>query len=164
MTFKGNSLKISEEGDYMFACTFIGHKDFSQKHFEKLYIEVENLILFKDVRVFYVGTNGAFDNAVYRVLCNLRENYNIEIKVMVAYLNQKSTIKYLDNETIFPSVLEKTPLKYAISKRNMYMIDESQYMICYLNHTFSNSYTFVKYALSHKLQVINIGNFDINRI
>lgn len=148
----------------MFACTFIGHKDFPQKYYEKLYIEAENLVLFKDVHIFYVGTNGAFDNAVYRVLCDLKEKYKIEIKVILAYLNQKNAIKYLDDETIFPSVLETTPFRYVISKRNMYMIKKSQYMICYLNHTFSNSYTFVKYAATHKLKIINIGEFDINKI
>ena len=42
------------------------------------------------------------------------------------------------------------------------MIKQSQYMICYLNHTFSNSYTFVKYAVSHKLEIVNIGSLDIN--
>ena len=163
MTFKGNSLKICK-GDYMFACTFIGHKDFPTNLYEKLYIEIENLILVKDVSVFYIGTNGAFDNSVYRVLCDLREKYQIEVRVMLAYLNQKSSTKYLASETIFPSVLEKTPFRYAISKRNMCMIEQSQYMICYLNHTFSNSYTFVKYAVSRKLQIINIGDYDINKI
>lgn len=148
----------------MFACTFIGHRDFPQNFLGKLYTKVETLILLKNVRIFYVGTNGSFDNSVYRVLCDLKAKYQIEIRVMLAYLNQRNTTKYLTSETIFPSILEKTPLRYAISKRNMFMIDNSQYMICYLNHTFSDSYTFVKYAVTHKLEVINLGKFNISEI
>ena len=146
----------------MLSCTFIGHKDFPQKLYEKLYFEIENLILRKGVYIFYVGTNGAFDKAVYRALCNLKNKYPIQINVVLAYLNQKDMGTYLNEETVFPIVLERTPFKYAINKRNIYMIKQSQYMICYLNHTFSNSYTFVKYAVSHKLEIVNIGSLDIN--
>ena len=87
----------------MFACTFIGHKDFSQKHYEKLYIEVENLILFKDVQVFYVGTNGAFDNAAYRVLCNLREKFPLTIVTIISNAigeyQAKKALELVSNET-----------------------------------------------------------------
>ncbi len=148
----------------MLACTFIGHRDFPQSVYEKLYIEIEKLILFKNVNVFYVGTNGMFDDSVYRVLCDLKKKHTIEIRVTLAYLNQKNTDKYLTNETVFPSVLEKTPNRYAISKRNMFMIKKSQYMICYLRHTFSNTYTFVKKAKRNNLTIINIGDYGITEI
>lgn len=146
----------------MFACTFIGHRDFSSNYYDKLCFTIEKLILDNNVKVFYVGTKGAFDKAVYRALSDLKNKYSIKIIVVKAYLNEKTTDSYSPEETLFPCILEKTPLRYAINKRNIYMIKQSQYMICYLNHTFSNSYTFVKYAVSHKLEIVNIGSLDIN--
>ena len=148
----------------MFACTFIGHKDFPENLYQNLYNEIENLIVFDCVNVFYVGTNGAFDRAVYRVLSELKKKYEIKINVALAHLNQKSTNFYKSEETFFPNVLERTPFKYAINKRNIFMIKQSQYMICYLNNTFSNSSTFVKSAKSRKLKIVNIGSFDISKL
>lgn len=131
---------------------------------DKLYRTIEGLIINEKICKFYVGTSGAFDHCVYVVLKQLREKYNIEIIVVLAYLNEKENMKYSPTETVFPSVLEKTPPKFAIIKRNIYMIERSQYMVCYLNYTFSNSYTFVKKAVAKKLNVINIGDFNIKTI
>ena len=69
----------------MVACTFIGHKDFTSMYYGKLCEAIENLILSERVNVFYVGTNGAFDRAVYRALCDLTKKYKIKIYVIAAY-------------------------------------------------------------------------------
>ncbi len=44
------------------------------------------------------------------------------------------------------------------------MIDNSQFMICYINNTFSNTYTFVNYAMKKKKKVINIGEYNLDKI
>ena len=148
----------------MAACTFIGHKDFTFKYYSKLCEAIENLILSERVNEFYVGTNGAFDRSAYRALCDLEKKYKIRINVITAYLNQKDLSVYKQNEIIFPEILEKTPYRYAINKRNFYMIEKSQYMICYMNHTFSNTYNFVNRAAKRKLKIINIGEYDISNL
>lgn len=96
------------------------------------------------------------------MLCQLENAYDIDVKVVLAYLNQKARDSYYDTDkTVFPEVLDKTPLRFAISKRNLYMIEQSQYMVCYVNNTFSNSYKFVQRAKCLNLQIINIGNLLI---
>lgn len=65
------------------------------------------------------------------------------------------------SKTEFPYEVEKVPLRFAISKRNEYMIKQSQYLICYINSTFSNSYKFAKMAKKLNLEVINLGDLEI---
>lgn len=98
---------------------------------------------------------------VYEALCELEKCYNIEIIVVLAYLNMNKEVYFDMNKTLFPEVLEKTPMKYAISVRNKYMIKNSQYMICGIDNTFSNSYNFVEYALKRDLKIINVGTYKI---
>jgi len=141
------------------ACTFIGHKDCCENIYDDLYITIEKLIIQDDVLTFYVGTHGSFDRLVYRVLTELEKKYKIKVIVVLAYINtRKENIYYDIRKTVFPDALEKTPLRFAINKRNEFMINNSQYMICYVNNSFSHSYKYVKFALRKKLKIINLGN------
>lgn len=148
----------------MNACTFIGHQDCDRSIVPTLYAEIEKLILCENVSTFYVGNNGHFDYYVYQALCELEKSYDMEIIVVLAYLNYKHDAYYSCSKTMFPSVLEKTPLRFAISKRNLYMISNSKFLICYLNQTFTNTYSYVKKALRQKLTIINIGSYDLDKI
>ncbi len=149
----------------MYSCTFIGHRWCPDDTKKRLYDLIENLIINENVSIFYVGTHGRFDRFAYDALCKLEKIYDIKTIVVLAYLNTSEKDLYYDlNKTLFPSVLEKTPMRFAINKRNMYMIEKSQYMICYLENSLSNAYTFVKKAVDKKLYVKNLGEYDIHKI
>jgi uncharacterized phage-like protein YoqJ len=144
------------------SCAFFGHHDCPQNISKNLYDSIEKLILCENITVFYVGTHGNFDRLAYNTLCKLENIYPIQINVVLAYLNSKQNNHYDFNKTIFPSVLENTPLKYAIVKRNQYMVDNSNYVICYVNNSFSNAYTFVKRAKRKGADIINIGSYKFD--
>lgn len=147
----------------MYSCTFIGHSSCDPQIKTKLYSTIEKLIKEHNVTTFFVGTHGDFDYYAYMALCELEKIYDIEILVVLSRLDKAPF--YCDtSKTIFPDMVAKSPFKYAIIKRNQYMISRSQFMICYINNTFTNTYTFVKLALNKKLQLINIGKFDLNDI
>ena len=75
---------------------------------------------------------------------------------MLAYINEKT--EWVDlKKTIFPALLDNTPPKYAISKRNLYMIEQSKYMICYVDNTQTNAYVFAEKAVSKGLTLFNLG-------
>ena len=149
----------------MNACTFIGHRSCPKNIKEKLFLEIENLIINKNVDTFFVGTHGSFDKYVYETLSELEKKYKIEIKVVLSYLNIKKDSTYYDTEkTIFPDCLAKTPPRFAISKSNNYMLKNSNYLISYLNSPFSNTITFVEEAIKQKLLIINLGSFSIDNI
>lgn len=146
----------------MYSCAFIGHKNCSCDIKEKLFAEIEHLIIAKGVTDFYVGTQGNFDRYVYEVLTEIEKKREINIRVVLAYLTAKNNYTYYDSEkTIFPDCLTNTPPRFAISKRNNYMIRQSKFLICYLNNRFSNTFCFVEQALKQNIKVINIGNLSI---
>ncbi len=143
------------------SCCFIGHKDCTGAIRTNLLKTIESLIKEKNVTKFYVGTQGSFDRLVYDVLCDLESIYKIEINVVLAYLNDNCEEKYYDiTKSVYPDELTKIPLRFAIRKRNSYMIDKSDYVICYMNDTFSNTFTNVKEAVKKKKQIINLGEYN----
>ena len=149
----------------MLSCTFIGHRDCSSGLKNKLYLEIEKLIILEKVKKFYVGVNGGFDKLVYGVLCELEKIYNIDIVVVLAYLGAKNDVfNYDPQKSIFPDVLENVPLRFAINRRNRYMIEQSDFVVCYMNHTFSNTYTFLRFAAKTNKKIVNIGDYDVNMI
>lgn len=149
----------------MSTCAFIGHSDCPEGVKEKLLLEIENLIVNEKVDKFYVGTHGAFDRLVYEVLCELEKKYKIIIKIALAYLNRENELTYYDtNKTIFPDCVAKVPPRFAITRRNNYMLQKADYLICFLNHQFSNTYEFVLKAVKKNIKIINLGNLAVNHI
>ena len=109
-----------------------------------------------------MGTQGGFDKLVYRVLCELEKKHPIHIVVVLAYLNQTGEEPYYDLEkTIFPDLLTKTPLRFAISKRNSYMIENSEYLISYVNTPYSRVFANIEQAIKKKKRIINLGSFSL---
>ena len=115
-------------------CSFFGHRNapFSLKN--ELARCIENLIKENDAKVFYVGTQGAFDNLVWESLSELKRNYpDILCYKVLAYLPTKE--KFDSEDTIYPEGLETVPRRFAIIKRNEWMIEHSDTVITYVRHS-----------------------------
>ena len=65
---------------------------------------------------------------------------------------------------MFPDELTKVPLRYAIRRRNSYMIERSDYVVTYLNTPYSNTIANVEEAIRKKKVVINLGDYSIEKI
>lgn len=149
----------------MQSCTFLGHSRCPDEIREKLLYTIESLILKNNVTVFYVGSQGAFDKLVYEVLCDLEKKYRIKIFVVLAYLNRTPKTPHYDiDKTIFPDELTKTPLRFAITRRNSFMINKSDYIVSFINTPFSKVYNNILETIKKKKHIINLGDFDIERI
>ena len=149
----------------MRACGFIGHRDCPKEIENNLFNVLKRLIIEEKVYTFYVGTHGAFDKLVYKVLHELKKEYELQIVVVLAYIYNKTLNDYYDfKEAVFPDELTTTPPRFAIKKRNTYILNRSDYMVTYLNTRFSNTYDLIEEAVKKKKQIINLGEFDIKRI
>lgn len=71
----------------MYSCTFIGHSDCGPEIKIRLYRSIERLIKEYNVTTFYVGTHGKFDYYAYITLCELEKIYEINILVVISYIN-----------------------------------------------------------------------------
>lgn len=141
----------------MKTCTFIGHKNTLKEIEPILESTLRDLILNKNVAKFYVGTHGSFDYMAQRVLEKFKNQYVwIEYNIVLAYLPQiKEQYKDYSN-TVYPDGLEKIPKRYAIIERNKWMIRKCDYLVCYVEHTFSNAYSFKEFAEKKGKMVVNL--------
>lgn len=141
-------------------CTFFGHREISadieNDLKQVLYLLVENY----GVDEFIVGNQGAFDSLVYRNLKFLKERYNhIKFYVVLAYMpiNNKHFKDINYEDSIYPDILEKTPRKFAINKRNLWMIDKSDVVVVYVKRTTGGAAKFKEIAERKGKRVINIA-------
>lgn len=116
-------------------CTFFGHKDAPEAIREDLHKTLQNLIENKNVDLFYVGNQGRFDAMVVRELAKLQSDHpHIKYFVVLAYLptKKRTTPQFEIKNTIYPEGLENTPAKFAIDKRNRWMIEKCDYVVTYV--------------------------------
>ena len=141
-------------------CTFFGHRHTSAEIAPKLKTTIIDLIENKSVALFLVGNQGNFDLLVKKTLSELKKVYSyINYYIVLAYMPTKKDAEYpeLFRNTIFPDGLESVPPKYAISRRNMWMIDKSDYVITYVEHNIGGAAQFKEYAEKKGKKVINIA-------
>lgn len=142
----------------MSACTFFGHSDCYGLDEDVLRLAIEELIR-KGVDTFYVGNHGQFDGLVFRTLREFEKVYpNISVSVVLAYLPTQKNAPYQGYD-IFPEGMESGPRRFAIERRNNWMIRQAKggYCLCYITHTWGSACKFAKRAKSQGVRVINLG-------
>ncbi len=142
--------------------TFFGHNDTPQYAQFLLQEALTYLTIIVDKPVFYVGNHGGFDFMVKNTLKDLKKVYpDIKYYVVLAYMpGKKNELDYENySNTIYPDELENTPPKYAIDKRNRWMIDKADTVITYVNRDFGGAARFKKIAERKDKIVINLYDF-----
>ena len=138
----------------MSACTFFGHGDCPETKYSNILQAIQNLITEKNIITFYVGTQGNFDSLVYRALCNLRADFpQIRIYRVLAYLPKDNS---LISDSILLEGIELIHPRYAISWRNRWMIEHSDYVIAYITHNYGGAARSVDEAKRKGKTVINL--------
>ncbi len=142
--------------------TFIGHGSISipPDIKSRLYNEIENLIHSNENVIFFCGGYGDFDNLCAKICSQLKTKHkNIEVVFVSPYLNfTKTTVvqSYYDT-TVYPPI-ENAPLKFAISKRNEWMIENSDLIISYVTRSYGGAYSSLQFAKKRKKSIIDIAN------
>ncbi len=138
-------------------CCFFGHREVTHNIREKLTSIIEKLITEDNVTEFYVGHQGQFDSMVYSILKKLKTKYpQIRYTVVLAYMPDEYIKELYGEDTIFPDGLETVPKKFAISKRNDWMIQHSDFAVCYVYKVTGGAAKFREKAEKRKLQIIDV--------
>lgn len=142
----------------MSACTFFGHRDCPETIKPKLREVLVDLITNHGVEMFYVGHQGQFDAYVHSELKKLKKEYpQINFAVVLAYMPGKKT-EYDDySDTMLPEGIESVHPRYAISWRNNWMIQQSEYIVAYITHTWGGAFQYTQKAIRKKKHVIILG-------
>ena len=142
--------------------TFCGHSNclFSDEEKEKL-----KQLLIKEIRKnptckFYLGGYGDFDSLCLRTLRELKTYFpNIELLFITPYLDKNYSklelAKYYYDDIIFPPI-ENVPRKFAILKRNEWMVDSTDLVIAYVKYSWGGAAKTLEYANRKKKQIINL--------
>ena len=144
--------------------SFVGHANIPSNPKIKniLKNQLENNIKSDEPIICYLGGYGNFDDLCTRLCKELKETYNnIEIVYVSPYITSKQlknqetqNLNYFDY-SIYPPI-ENTPPKFAISKRNEWMIDKSDLVMAYVQHNFGGAYKSLLIAKRKKKKIINI--------
>ena len=138
------------------AC-FFGHRDVTHDIRAKLQFIIEQLITEEQINSFYVGHQGQFDSMVYSVLKELKVKYpHIRYIVVLAYMPDEHINELYGEDTIYPEGLETVPRRFAISKRNDWMIQHSDYAVCYVHKITGGAAKFREKAEKKGLKVIDV--------
>ncbi len=140
--------------------TFFGHRDITGDIGKALEMTIINVIKKYSVDMFYVGNQGGFDRLVQNTLEKLSTSYNIDYRIVLAYMPIQDD--KLSHRTIVFDGFEQSPPKYAIPKRNHWMIDKSDIVITYVTHNIGGAAKFKNIAYKKGKIVINIPDRRVN--
>ena len=146
------------------SCFFIGHREADESLIQGLEIEIERLIAEEQVRYFYVGGYGGFDQIAATAVKRAKERYsNVTLNLVLPYHPAERPVEKPPgyDGTYYPEGLEKTPRPFAIVKANQLMVDTCDWLVCYVRHGASNSRNLLEYAQRRKkkglIQIKNIA-------
>ena len=147
--------------------TFFGHSDYkaTNYHREKM-IQVLLRLCFGEKVFFYLGGYGAFDEFSYNCCREIKMKYpKTELIFITPYITehyQKNHLRCLKEKydgIVYPEI-ENVPLRYAISARNKWMVEKSDLVIAYVNHSWGGAFSACRVAKAKGKKIINIGTYD----
>ena len=146
--------------------TFVGHGtlNISGELSAEIKKTIENNIIGKDRVTFYCGGYGDFDNHCARLCREIKVLHSqCEVVFVTPYLtsSQQVKLKYLLDAKLYDSTvyppLENVLPRYAITKRNEWMIDQADLVIAFVSHEYGGAYKTLKYAHRKKKAIINLA-------
>ena len=146
--------------------TFIGHS--SIKASIELSNKIKEIILSSTANAptvtFYCGGYGDFDNLCASICRELKETLNnCEIVFVTPYITlaQQKKMNHLIDSNLYDSIvyppIENVPPRFAITKRNEWMISEANLIISYVYRTYGGTYNSLKYAQRKNKSIVNLS-------
>ena len=136
-------------------CTFFGHRECCESIRYALKDSIIQLIENRGVLRFYVGNQGNFDNIVISVLAELKKDYrDINAEIILAYLRNDKFVYTLD--TLFPESLETVPPRFAIDRRNLWMIENADVVVTYVRRNYGGAAKYKKIAKRKGREIVEI--------
>lgn len=146
--------------------TFCGHSNaiLSIKEIEQLKTLLLHAIMKKPTCKFYLGGYGDFDNLCLKILKKLKTVFpDIEIIFITPYLDEKYSKLTFAKENydniLFPPI-EHIPRKFSITKRNEWMVTQSDLVIAFVKHSWGGAAKTLEYAKRQKIPFYNLFKSD----
>ena len=143
--------------------TFCGHAQFpiAEEYEQKLLAFLEEKIG-DNPADFYLGGYGAFDSFAYDCCKKYKKSHpNVSLILITPYMSveyQRNHLEYQKkqyDEILYPEIEDK-PLKFAISYRNKWMVEQADYLICGISHDWGGAYKTYQHAKRKNKPIWNL--------
>ncbi|MBO7097091.1 MAG: hypothetical protein J6W11_00435 [Alphaproteobacteria bacterium] len=147
-------------------CAFFGHRDTpATQQVEEMLEGVMYALVNEGVNEFWVCDQGNFDWLSRMVASRIQKQFKNQIYIcyICAYPPSKFSklkLKSLEEryEIDYPDEAANGSPKFAIERRNKYIADKADYIVCYINRRLGGAYKAVQQAIKNGKVVINIAN------
>ncbi len=143
--------------------TLFGHRELHEhRKIEEKLTEIFLNLLQNDRHVeIYIGRNGEFDIFAASVLKRIIKragNLNSGINLVLPYSSKDIEYyeQYYNSVTIYECT-DKIHPKGAITKRNKWMVEQCDLLVCYVEHRGGGAYAALQYAEKLGKSIINIA-------
>ncbi len=141
-------------------CAFFGHRDtpYSVALENRLEQTVRQLIA-EGYDEFWCCEQGTFDWMARSLMLKLKKEFNyITICYICAYRCSESKLKWLAEhfDIIYPDEVAKCPPKSAILRRNRYIVENVDAVICYITYNSGGAYQAMQFAIRKGKIIINM--------
>ena len=140
-----------------------GHRDFYGHRIldEHLYSLLRELIRTKPFVDIYIGRNGEFDVYAATVVKRIQKAMGKANNALVCVLpypqkDMEYYEKYYD-AVLIPECIGRAYPKGAIIKRNQWMVEQADLVICYLERESGGTYAALRYAKRLGKQIVNLA-------
>jgi len=146
-------------------CCFAGHSRLARVHDlpKRIITVLEALITEEQVTEFWVGNYGDFDRMAAATVRALKTTYpyirlHLVIPYLTANINRHKEHYYEQYDHILlAEIPENTPKPLWILKCNQYMIQQSQFLVCYVEFNWGGAAKTLAYAQKQKhIQIYNL--------
>ena len=134
-------------------CCFAGHsKVYDSEIVDKAITEARRLIVDHGVTDFWVGNYGSFDGYAASAIRRLKAEFpQISLSLVIPYITKEINEYREDYYKNYDSIImadipESTPRNLKIIKTNEFMVDESDFLICYINYGWGGAVKTMEYA------------------
>ena len=139
-------------------CFLFGHRDAAESILALLEEAIEAHCRAYGVGTFVVGHYGGFDRLARVALLRVKKRYpEIRLYMLIPYHPADRPIETPEgfDGTYYPP-LESVPKRYAIVRANQYMVRQTDYVICYVQH-FGNTRLLLELAEKRGIAICNLA-------
>lgn len=143
-------------------CCGFGHRIVFSNAEAEINKAVKAMIEEQGVTVFLTGGMGAFDKLFSQAVRKMKEQYpNVKLVLVKPYMSEelnrnKKLYEEEYDSVVIPEELAEVYFKQAITKRNKWIVENSDYIVCYVYRDHGGAFEAVKYAQRLNKEIINV--------
>lgn len=139
--------------------TFCGHKEIADSAgLRDRLLSVLRKLISGGAKSFLLGGYGAFDILAASTVHELKAEFpHIRSTLVLPYLDRDFN-RDLYDDTVYPP-LENVPRRFAISKRNEWMVNQADVVVVFVTHGWGGAASTLRYAERKKKRVITLTDY-----